>query len=246
MKRALDIFGSIVGLTFLTPILLPVMYLIWSQDKHSPFYIASRVGRGGEEFKMVKLRSMIVNADKSGVDSASSDDNRITSFGKFVRRFKLDELPQLWNVLKGDMSLVGPRPNVRRATELYTEEEGKLLSVMPGITDLASIVFSDEGEILQGAADPDLEYNRVIRPWKSRLGILYVQNANVLLDISLIFLTVVAIFSRRVAIKYIHAIVRRLTDDKELLSVVQRINPPHAAPPPGADKIVTSRAAANG
>lgn len=243
MKRLLDIIGSLIGLIVSSPILAPVMFLIWKQDRHSPFYIAPRVGMRGREFRMVKLRSMVVNADKTGVDSTSSDDNRITSVGRFVRRYKLDELPQLWNVLKGDMSLVGPRPNVKRETDLYTSEERELLSVRPGVTDFSSIVFSDEGEILQGAADPDLEYNRIIRPWKSRLGILYVRNKGVFLDLILVLLTVLAIISRVNAIKCVHFIVSRLTDDKELLSVIQRVNPPHAAPPPGSDKIVSSRAA---
>jgi lipopolysaccharide/colanic/teichoic acid biosynthesis glycosyltransferase len=149
VKRIFDIVASATGLLVASPILLPVMFLVWKQDRHSPFYVAPRVGRGEKPFKMVKLRSMIINADKSGVDSTGSNDRRITPVGHFIRRYKLDELTQLWNVLKGDMSLVGPRPNVKRETDLYTLEEKKLLSVKPGITDFASIVFSDEGDILK-------------------------------------------------------------------------------------------------
>jgi lipopolysaccharide/colanic/teichoic acid biosynthesis glycosyltransferase len=119
MKRLLDIVVSFLGLFFMSPVLAVVIYLIWKQDHHSPFYVASRVGKNGKIFKMVKLRSMIVDADKTGVDSTSADDVRITSIGRFIRRFKLDEFTQLWNVLKGDMSLVGPRPNVKRETDLY-------------------------------------------------------------------------------------------------------------------------------
>ena len=133
-----------------SPVLLPVMFLVWWQDRHSPFYVASRVGLDQRPFRMVKLRSMRIGADKSGVDSTSAGDSRITPVGHFIRRYKLDELTQLWNVLIGDMSLVGPRPNVERETRLYTDLEQRLLTVKPGITDYASIVFADEGEILQG------------------------------------------------------------------------------------------------
>ncbi|MEO8577078.1 MAG: sugar transferase, partial [Gemmatimonadales bacterium] len=174
MKRLLDIMAATLGLVLLSPLLILLGVAIWLQDYHSPFYIANRVGRGERSFRMVKFRSMVVKADKSGVDSTAGDDPRITSLGRFIRRFKLDEIPQLWNVLRGSMSLVGPRPNVERETVLYTPDEKRLLSVRPGITDLASIVFADEGEILQGSDDPDLKYNQVIRPWKSRLGLLYI------------------------------------------------------------------------
>ena len=111
---------------------------------------------------------MIINADSSGVDSTSATDSRITSIGHVIRRFKLDELTQLWNVFLGDMSLVGPRPNVRKETDLYTIPEKLLLTVRPGITDISSIIFSDEGDILANKKDPDLAYNQLIRPWKSR------------------------------------------------------------------------------
>src|SRR5205085_5451329 len=171
MKRLFDIICAAAGLVLTSPILLPVMFLIWRQDGFSPFYIAARVGRRESLFHMVKLRSMVKNADKSGVDSTSMDDRRITRVGQFVRKYKLDELTQLWNVLRGEMSLVGPRPNVKRETDLYTREEKRLLTVRPGITDFASIVFSDEGEILAGQPDPDIAYNQLIRPGKSRLGI---------------------------------------------------------------------------
>ena len=120
---------------------IPICVLIWLQDFHSPFYIAPRVGKDGKIFKMVKLRSMIIDADKTWVDSTSSHDKRITPIGRFVRAYKLDEIPQLWNVLKGEMSFVGPRPNVKREVDLYTEIESNLLTVQPGITAISSIVF---------------------------------------------------------------------------------------------------------
>ena len=124
------------------PILFPVMILVWRQDLHSPFYVSERVGLNGVPFRMVKLRSMILNADKTGVDSTSATDQRITPIGHLIRRYKLDELTQLWNVLKGDMSLVGPRPNVKRETDLYTLEEQRLFGTKPGITDFSLLELS--------------------------------------------------------------------------------------------------------
>src|SRR3990172_2149393 len=198
-KRLFDIVASFFGLILTSQILAPVMIAVWLQDFHSPFYIAPRVGRGGRLFRMVKLRSMVVRADKTGVDSTSANDPRITSVGRFIRRYKLDELSQLWNVLKGDMSLVGPRPQVDRDVALYTDVERRLLSVQPGITDISSIVFADEGEILKDSQDPDLDYNQLIRPWKSRLGLLYIERHSIFLDLQLIGLTVLAILSRPLA-----------------------------------------------
>jgi lipopolysaccharide/colanic/teichoic acid biosynthesis glycosyltransferase len=129
LKRLFDVTASAFGLVLASPVLLPVMFLVWRQDWYSPFYVATRVGLNNQPFKMIKLRSMVINADKSGVDSTSTNDNRITAVGQFIRRYKLDELTQLWNVIKGDMSLVGPRPNVKRETDLYTPVERKLLDV---------------------------------------------------------------------------------------------------------------------
>ena len=123
MKRALDMLASGVGLLLLSPLLAVLAVAIYLQDYHSPFYVATRVGKGERPFRMVKFRSMIVRADSSGVDSTAGDDPRITRLGAFIRRFKLDEIPQLWNVLSGSMSFVGPRPNVERETRLYTADE---------------------------------------------------------------------------------------------------------------------------
>ena len=153
LKRLFDVTASAFGLVLSSPVLLPVMLLVWLQDKHSPFYVSPRVGRNDQPFKMIKLRSMVINADKSGIDSTAANDNRITALGQFIRRYKLDELTQLWNVLKGDMSLVGPRPNVKRETDLYTPVERKLLDVKPGITDISSIVFSDEKDLPAAPTD---------------------------------------------------------------------------------------------
>jgi lipopolysaccharide/colanic/teichoic acid biosynthesis glycosyltransferase len=159
-----------------------------------------------------------------------------------VRRAKLDEITQLWNVLVGHMSLVGPRPNVKRETDLYTVDERRLLNVRPGITDLASIVFSDEGDILRGSADPDLRYNQVIRPWKSRLALLYVDSvASVVLDLRIIALTVLSAVSRPSALRGVARIVQELNGDSALAQVALREAPLAAAAPPGADEIVKQR-----
>ena len=143
---------------------------------------------------MVKLCSMVGNADKSGVDSTSANDMRITSVGKIIRKCKLDELTQIWNVLLGDMSFVGPRPNVQREVVLYTDEERHLLDVRPGITDLSSIVFFDDRGMLADKDDSDLQYDQLIRPWKSRLGLPCTEKQSLGVDIQLIVLTIVAIF----------------------------------------------------
>jgi lipopolysaccharide/colanic/teichoic acid biosynthesis glycosyltransferase len=241
MKRLLDILAALCGLILLSPLLLIVMVLIWRQDYHSPFYIAPRVGKNEKIFNMVKLRSMIVGADKSGVDSTSAMDPRITPIGNFVRKFKLDEFTQLWNVLKGDMSLVGPRPNVKRETDLYTDIERKLLSVRPGITDLASIVFSDENDILKDSQDPDLDYNQLIRPWKSRLGILYIDHRSLWLDIQLIFLTAAAVIKRGKALEGVNKILTAINAPADVIRVSQRQDKLVPCPPPGSDEVVAHR-----
>jgi lipopolysaccharide/colanic/teichoic acid biosynthesis glycosyltransferase len=172
---------------------------------------------------MVKFRSMVVNADRTGVTSTAATDRRITPIGHFVRKYKLDELLQLWNVLVGDMSLVGPRPNVKTGgTDLYTSAEKRLLSVRPGITDFASIVFSDEGEILRDHPDPDAAYDALIRPWKSRLGLFYIDNQNVYLDAKLVLCTTIQLFSRRHALNAVSAELRRLNAPPELVRVACR------------------------
>ncbi len=216
--------------------------LIWLQDFRSPFFVADRVGLGGRIFRIVKLRSMVVGAEHTGVSSTSNSDNRITTIGRLIRTSKLDELTQLWNVLKGDMSLVGPRPNVMRwGVELYTNEELRLLSVRPGITDYASIVFSDEGSILTSSENPDIAYNQLIRPWKSRLSLHYIDNQSFLLDIKLILITIVAIISRPVALKKIVQELHRHQAPIELITVASRKNSLVPSLPPGSDQITTSR-----
>jgi lipopolysaccharide/colanic/teichoic acid biosynthesis glycosyltransferase len=212
------------------------MFLVWWQDHNSPFYIAPRVGRCGQKFAMVKLRSMIVNADKNGASSTSNDDPRITSVGRIVRRYKLDELTQLWNVLRGEMSLVGPRPQVQSGVDLYSSRELDLLSVRPGITDFASIVFSDEGSILAGYADPDEAYDKLIRPGKSALGLFYIEHQSVSLDLQLVVLTLVAIVSRRRALKAVQALLVKFHAPPDLVRLAGRTEPLDPLLPPGFNR----------
>jgi lipopolysaccharide/colanic/teichoic acid biosynthesis glycosyltransferase len=237
----MDVAVSGLGLIVLAPLLVVLCGLIWVEDRHNPLYVAPRVGRFGRTFPMVKLRSMRARADRSGVDSTAQSDPRITRAGAAIRKFKLDELSQLWNVLRGDMSLVGPRPQVERDARLYTEVERRLLDVRPGVTDFASIVFADEGEILEGAADPDLRYNQVIRPWKSRLGLHYVACRTLWLDVRLIAATLVAALSRRRGLAWVAALLGETGADAGLIAVARREAPLAAAAPPGAPEIVRSR-----
>jgi lipopolysaccharide/colanic/teichoic acid biosynthesis glycosyltransferase len=225
VKRLFDVVASLAGLVLLSPVLLVLMFLVWRQDGHSPIYQGVRAARNGGTFKMNKLRSMVVHADKTGVESTGAADTRITPLGHFIRRWKIDEFTQLWNVLKGDMSLVGPRPNTVKAVEGYTERERGLLAVRPGITDFASIVFSDEGEIIKDADDPDAAYDKLIRPWKGRLGLIYAEHVNVLLDIKLIWLTIVAIIDKSAALKGVERELRRLGVDEEVIAVSRRDRP---------------------
>ncbi len=241
MKRVFDIVASLCGLLVASPILLPVMFLVWRQDGNSPFYVAPRVGKGERLFKMVKLRSMVVNADQSGVDSTGANDMRITPVGHFIRRYKLDELTQLWNVLKGDMSLVGPRPNVKVETDLYTSVEKGLLAARPGITDFSSIVFSDEGDILEHKDDPDLAYNQLIRPWKSRLGLIYIEHRSLILDFQLIFYTVIAVVSKQKALFWVVMKLQSLGVDEKVIKVSRRDLELIPYQPPGSNEIVTIR-----
>lgn len=233
MKRIFDLAIASIGLLVTSPLLLVVMVLIWSHDRQTPFYIAPRVGRHGKPFKMYKLRSMVVNADKTGVTSTGANDRRITPVGHFVRRYKMDELVQLWNVIKGDLSLVGPRPNVPSGVALYTDLEQRLLSVRPGITDMASIVFSDEGDILKGHADADAAYESLIRPWKNELALLYIDRQSVRLDVRLIWLTATAILSREAALAGVQQVLNDLGARQTLIEVAARRQALRPSLPPG-------------
>lgn len=232
LKRLVDFFVAAFGLIAASPVLITVMFLVWWEDRHSPFYIALRVGRNGQPFKMVKMRSMVIGADRKGASSTSNDDMRITAVGHFIRRYKIDELTQLWNVLIGDMSLVGPRPQVQSGVDLYTKRERDLLSVRPGITDFASIVFSDEGAILAGHPDPDAGYDQLIRPGKSLLGLFYVEHQSIRVDIWLVWLTLITIVSRQRALRGVQVLLRRRGASADLVRLASREDPLVPMSPP--------------
>jgi lipopolysaccharide/colanic/teichoic acid biosynthesis glycosyltransferase len=238
VKRAFDIAASLVALLLLSPLLGAIALAIWIEDRHSPFYRGVRVSRGGGRFRMLKFRSMRPDAWKSGVNSTASGDVRITRVGAWLRRRKLDELPQLWNVLVGEMSFVGPRPQVEADAALYTAEERRMLEARPGITDLASIVFADESEILAGSANPDLEYNRVIRPWKSRLALAWLEHRSNACDLRVVFLTALALVSRERALAGVARVLETWGVDQVLVRVARRNEPLIASAPPGADRVV--------
>jgi lipopolysaccharide/colanic/teichoic acid biosynthesis glycosyltransferase len=223
------------ALVVTSPLLAAVAAAIYLYDFHNPLYIASRIGIGGRPFRMVKFRSMVVNADRTGVTSTSATDSRVTPVGQFVRKFKLDELVQLWNVVRGDMSLVGPRPNVPSGVAVYTAEERRLLTAPPGITDLSSIVFADEGEILRGRPDPDAAYDELVRPWKSRLGLFYIDHRTLAVDVKIIAYTVLTILSREAALKRVHGLLLQLGAPPELARVALRRQALEPALPPGIE-----------
>ena len=193
MKRIFDILASFFGLIVLSPIFLILAIWIKFDSKGPVFYKQIRVGRGNNDFFLYKFRSMRVGADKAGLITIGGRDPRVTNSGYFIRKYKLDEFPQLINVLKGDMSLVGPRPEVRKYVEMYTPEQMHVLDVRPGITDLASIRYRNENELLEKAEDPDKYYIEVIMQDKLRINLEYVKDHSFLDDIKLIFATLGAI-----------------------------------------------------
>ena len=196
MKRFFDVVASGIGLILLSPLF--VILAIWIKcDSIGPvFYKQVRVGRNNMDFQLFKFRSMRVGSDKKGLITVGGHDPRITRSGYYIRKYKLDEFPQLINVFKGDMSLVGPRPEVRKYVDMYTEEQMHVLDVRPGITDLASIRYRNENELLERVNDPDKYYVEVIMPDKLRINLEYVARHSFTFDIRLIFQTFRAIVSK--------------------------------------------------
>ncbi len=199
MKRLFDIIGSLIGLIIFSIVFILLALLIKIEDKGPIFYRGVRIGKNSKPFKIYKFRSMVKDAEKIGASSTSSEDPRLTKIGTFIRKFKLDELSQLINVFIGDMSFVGPRPEVEKFVEKYSDEEQLLLTVRPGITDWSSIKFHNEPEIIaaSGISDADAAYAKVIRPDKIKLGLKYVKEHNLLIDIIIIFSTILTILSTR-------------------------------------------------
>jgi lipopolysaccharide/colanic/teichoic acid biosynthesis glycosyltransferase len=189
LKRAFDIFFSFIGILLLLPFFLVISLLIILDSSGGIFYKQKRVGKNDKDFYLLKFRSMRTDADKKGLLTVGGRDPRITRIGYYLRNYKIDELPQLLNVLKGDMSLVGPRPEVRKYVSLYNNEQKKVLSVKPGITDYASIEYSNENEILGEAENPEQVYIDEIMPAKLQLNLKYIAEKSLATDFKIIFQT---------------------------------------------------------
>ncbi len=194
LKRLFDILFSSLGLIVMFPILI-FSAIATKLDSQGPaLYRGKRIGRYGKPFRIYKFRTMVINAEELGGSSTPNDDPRLTRVGKFIRKYKIDELPQLINVLKGEMSFVGPRPQVPEDVALYTKEEKSILSVRPGITDWASIKYHNEGEILRGSPDPDQAYIEKIRPGKIKLELEYVRYCSFWVDLRILAKTTKTLF----------------------------------------------------
>lgn len=216
--RLLEVAAALCMLALALPLLLAAILAIWLADGASPIHRAPRVGQSGRDFTMFKLRTMVPGADRLGGRLAPAGDPRITPIGAWLRRWKIDELPQFWNVLRGEMRLVGPRPDMREGVALYSAEERKLLAVTPGMTDLASLWFVDEGRLLAGVDAPLVHYMTTIRPIKSRLGLLYLANRGPALDLHILCLTAAALLSRSWARRRLETMLARLNAQTAILS----------------------------
>jgi len=193
LKRPFDLALVVLTLPITGPLFLALAAAVRWTSGRPVLYRGVRAGRGGRPFAMYKFRTMVVNAERVGGTSTADDDPRITRVGRLLRRYKLDELPQLVNVVKGDMSLVGPRPQVLDEVASYNEEERRVLTVKPGITDYASIRFRNEGDILRGYPDPDAAYQRLIRPEKMRLAVEYANRVSFSTDVGVLARTLLAV-----------------------------------------------------
>jgi lipopolysaccharide/colanic/teichoic acid biosynthesis glycosyltransferase len=189
MKRLFDILCSFTGLLLLQPFFVVTAIMIKVDSQGPVFFWQGRVGKNFRRFMIYKFRTMVVGAEKNGLRITSGGDSRITKVGRILRKFKIDELPQLYNVLKGDMSLVGPRPEVIKYVEWYKDDYERILSIRPGITDISSMTFRNEESILQGVDDPERYYVHVLLPEKMKLAREYIQNVSFFYDVKLIFKT---------------------------------------------------------
>jgi len=196
IKRFMDIIGALAGLILLSPLLLGIALAIVSDSRGGVFYRQQRVGKNGSIFKLYKFRSMRPLSEQKGLLTVGDKDNRITRVGYFIRKYKLDELPQLINILKGDMSIVGPRPEVEKYVNLYTPDQRKVLTVRPGLTDYASLEYFKESELLAKSENPENTYIQDIMPEKLRLNLKYIEEHNLLIDLKIIGKTIKKIVSR--------------------------------------------------
>ena len=197
IKRQFDLFFSLIGISLFLPLGALIGLIIKIEDGGPVFYIQERIGHRGKSFRMIKFRTMIRDADKIGSAITIGNDARITSVGRWLRRFKLDEFPQLFNVLKGEMSFVGPRPEVPKYVAVYNDMEREVLNLVPGITDPASVIYRNESEILGGFQDPEKQYIEKIMPDKIRINLEYARRANIMSDIFVILQTLGLLFKGR-------------------------------------------------
>ncbi len=196
IKRFFDILLSLCVIIVGLPLAAVIAVLIVVDSKGPVFYRQVRVGRNNKDFRLLKFRTMRTGADKSGLLTVGNDDNRITGVGKFLRKYKIDEFPQFVNILVGDMSIVGPRPEVRKYVDMYSERQMRVLSVRPGLTDYASIKYVDENALLSASDDPESTYVNKIMPDKLELNLKYIDNISILEDVKIIFQTIIAIFKK--------------------------------------------------
>jgi len=193
LKRLFDIIASLLGIIILIPFLFIISIFIVCGSGFPIFYLQRRVGKDGKDFNLFKFRTMANNSDKKGLLTIGGRDSRVTKIGYYLRKYKLDELPQLLNVFIGDMSLVGPRPEVRKYVNLYNDMQKKVLQVKPGITDLASIEFFDENEMLGKSLNPEQTYITEVMPKKLELNLLYIEQQGFLMDLKIICNTLLKI-----------------------------------------------------
>lgn len=189
IKRLFDFFATSVALIFLSPLFFIIALLIVTNSKGGVFYKQKRIGKNRKKFMLYKFRSMQLDAEKQGLLTVGGRDKRTTSIGYHLRKYKLDELPQLLNILKNDMSLVGPRPEVEKYVNLYNDEQLKVLEVKPGLTDLASLAYINENEILAKAENPEKTYVQEILPQKLSLNLEYIEKQSFWFDLKIIFRT---------------------------------------------------------
>jgi lipopolysaccharide/colanic/teichoic acid biosynthesis glycosyltransferase len=197
LKRVFDIVCSLIGIIIVFPFFILIALAIVLESKGPGFYRQQRVGKDGKDFWLLKFRTMYTGSDKGLNLTVGNNDRRITRLGKILRKLKLDELPQLINVLKGDMSIVGPRPEVRKYVDMYNRQQRQILSLKPGITDYASIRYRNENELLLNAENPEDYYIREIMPKKLELNSIYMKNRSLMLDIRLVFITIYSVFVKR-------------------------------------------------
>lgn len=195
IKRGIDILFSLIGLICLFPFFIFISFFIFITSKGGVFFVQLRVGKNNKDFKLYKFRTMFLNSDNKGLLTVGNNDKRITKLGYYLRKYKIDELPQLINVLNGTMSIVGPRPEVRKYVNLYNSEQKSILDVKPGITDLASIMYYNENEILANSVNPEQTYINEIMPIKLELNKQYINEMSLFTDLKIIFKTFIKLIN---------------------------------------------------